>query len=83
MITVQANIHSIMDSGERVAQLLDHLKNSLFEVEQMLCHLGDYEQLLSNVRDTMEKLEYKYNQMIIEDKNLTSLLEVVKTLVVS
>ena len=72
-----------MDSGERVAQLLDHLQNSLFEVDQMLCHLGDYEQLLSSIRDTMEKLEYKYNQMIIEDKNLKSLLEVVKMLVVS
>ena len=72
-----------MDSGERVAQLLDHLQKSLFEIEQMLCHLGDYEQLLGNVRETMEKLEYKYNQMIIEDKNLRSLLEVVRTLVVS
>ncbi|XP_065898319.1 exocyst complex component 1-like isoform X2 [Dysidea avara] len=76
-----ANIHSIMDSGDQVAQLLDHLQNSLFEVEQMLCHLGDYEALLSQVRDTMEKLEYKYNQMIVENKNLKCLLEVVKTLV--
>ena len=72
-----------MDSGDQVAQLLDHLQNSLFEVEQMLCHLGDYEALLSQVRDTMEKLEYKYNQMIVENKNLKCLLEVVKTLVVS
>jgi len=72
-----------MDSGDQVAQLLDHLQNSLFEVEQMLCHLGDYEELLSQVRDTMEKLEYKYNQMIVENKNLKCLLEVVKTLVVS
>lgn len=79
----QSNIHSLMGSEEQIEQLMEYLEGGIVEVEKMEMRLNVYDELLSGVRETMQKLSFQYNHILRQNTNLGSLYKEVDDLVVS
>ena len=79
----QSNIHSLMGSEEQIEQLMEYLEGGIIEVEKMEMRLTVYDELLSTVRETMQKLSFQYSHILRQNTNLKLLCEEVDDLVVS
>lgn len=78
----QGNIHSLMGSEAQIRELMGHLDQAVLEIEQMEMKLTVYDELLSGVRDTMQKMGKQYSRILVENRNLTALHAEVEDLVV-
>lgn len=79
----QSNIHSLMGSEEQIEQLMEYLEGGIMEVEKMEMRLTVYDELLANVRETMQKLSFQYSHILRQNTNLKLLCDEVDDLVVS
>ena len=79
----QSNIHSLMGSEVQIEQLMEHLEGGIMEIEKMEMQLDVYDSLLTNVRDTMQKLSFQYSHILRQNTNLKLLCDEVEDLVVS
>ena len=79
----QSNIHALMGSEEQIENLMEYLEGGIAEVEKMEMRLTVYDELLSNVRDTMQKLGTQYSHILRQNRNLKALCDEVNGIIVS
>ena len=72
-----------MGSEVAISELMYGLDQAVREVGDMETKLEVYDQLLSGVRTTMARLGRQYSAILVENRNLQSLLNEVDELVVS
>lgn len=73
-----ANVESILASGEaeeKVLSLLQVIDAAIDEVETVEKTLDDYDEIMSNIRDSMEKMGEKNSMIEIANKNNMKLLQ--------
>ena len=79
----QANIRALMGSEDAITELMSSLDKAVHEIGGMETKLEVYDQLLSGVRGMMGKMGSQYAAILMENRNLKSLLREVEELVVS
>ncbi len=79
----QSNIHALMGSEKQIETLMEYLEGGIAEVENMEMRLNVYDELLSNVRDTMQKLSSQYSHILRQNTNLKALCKQVEEIIVS
>lgn len=79
----QANIRALMGSEVAITELMSSLDQAVHEIGDMETKLDVYDQLLSGVRDMMGKMGSQYAAILMENRNLSALLQEVEELVVS
>ena len=72
-----------MGSEVAISELMHGLDQAVREIGDMETKLEVYDQLLSGVRTTMASLGSQYSAILMENRNLQSLLGEVDELVVS
>jgi hypothetical protein len=72
-----ANVESILASKaeEKVLSLMQIIDSAIDEVESVEKTLDDYEEIMSNIRDSMEKMGEKNSMIEIANKNNLKLLQ--------
>jgi exocyst complex component 1 len=72
-----ANVESILASKaeEKVLSLMQQIDSAIDEVETVEKVLDDYEEIMSNIRDSMEKMGEKNSMIEIANKNNIKLLQ--------
>lgn len=72
-----ANVESILASKaeEKVLSLMQQIDSAIDEVETVEKALDDYEEIMSNIRDSMEKMGEKNTMIEIANKNSLKLLQ--------
>lgn len=81
-VFIQANIRALMGSETAILELMHGLDQAVREIGDMETKLEVYDQLLSGVRTTMASLGSQYSAILMENRNLQSLLREVDELVV-
>lgn len=76
------NIHCVLASENQVEALMEHLELALNEVGRLETQLNDYDDILCNVRDTMEKMEYKNSTLSTANMNNQWLMKELENLTV-
>lgn len=79
----QGNIHALMGSEAQIQELMERLELAIIEIEKMEMKMNVYDELLSTVRDSMQKLGSQYSRILLQNTNLRSLFAEVDDLVVS
>ena len=79
----QGNIHQLMGSEAQIQELMEHLDQTVGEIEKMEMRMNVYDELLTGVRDTMHKLGAQYTEILLQNTNLQALSTEVNKLVVS
>lgn len=79
---VQENLQSILSSEQKVSELINQLDFAINEVENLESQLDSYDEVLSHVRNTIEKMEQKNILIQIVNKNNDKLLSQLEKVVV-
>ncbi|BES93772.1 exocyst complex component sec3 [Nesidiocoris tenuis] len=76
------NVQSVLASEERVSSLMAHLDEAILEVEKVESQLDSYDEIISHVRTTMEKMEEKNMLIDIANRNNQKLLSELEKVIV-
>ena len=79
----QSNIHALMGSEKQIEHLMLYLEGGMMELEKMEMRLTVYDELLGNVRATMQNLSFQYSHILRQNTNLKSLCNEVDELIAS
>ncbi|XP_033111191.1 exocyst complex component 1-like isoform X2 [Anneissia japonica] len=75
------NIHSIIESQQEVARLMNLLDDSLRVVNKLETKLNDYDEMLEGVRAHMDVMEQKDSSIQVQNQNQQKLLTELEALV--
>lgn len=77
------NVQCVIASEEQVETLMEQLEMAINEADRIEKQLDSYDEILSHVRDTMEKMEKKNSMISIVNHNNQLLLNELENLIVS
>lgn len=75
------NVKCVLASEAQVEELMDQLEIAIQEAEKIENRLDTYDHILSNVRETMEKMEKKNSMISIANRNNLCLLQMLENIV--
>lgn len=78
----QENLQTVLSSEQEVAELINQLDFAINEVENLESQLDSYDEILSHVRTTIEKMEQKNVLIQMVNKNNDKLLTQLEKVVV-
>lgn len=80
---MQENVQSVLASQEQVEMLMTQIEVALSEVEVVESRLNMYEEVISHVRDALEKMEEKNSLINVVNGNNQKLLAELENVIVS
>lgn len=80
---MQENVQSVLASQEQVEMLMNQIEAALTEVDVVETRLNVYEEVISHVRDALEKMEEKNSMINIVNCNNQKLLAELENVIVS
>lgn len=75
------NVKCVLASEAQIEDLMEQLELAIQEADKIEMRLDTYDQILNNVRETMEKMEKKNSMISIANKNNLCLLQKLENIV--
>lgn len=74
-LTNDFRFFSVLASEQQVLELMEQIDTAIYEVETVEKRLDDYDEVISHIRDTMEKMGEKNTMIEISNSNNIKLLQ--------